>query len=1102
MRTIVEDPESFRVGGPEDLHAALEFDLSSLLPAYEDPDFVDKVSLRLGARMDVNPFSEPQHTTVVGEALFFTAEIGSAGSDLWKADGGTAAGISLVKDILPWPYFAQPDSLTAVGDLLFFAANESDEQTRRLWVSDGTEAGTYRLDDSPVGAVTAPRIMTEFDGRLFFIADSIESGTQLFRTTGSGSNIAVEQVTNDPGGFDALHLLPVGNKLFLSRSAGVADELWVSDGTPLDRQFLGGFRGAGADNELLKHAVAFNGILFFSASDSFRGVELWRSNGTTSPGGTVMVKDIAPGQFQSSYPRALKAVNNRLLFTAFDRELWQSDGTEGGTTKVADIFPSVDPNAPKPLAAAAGNRYFVAVHDGQTTKLLGVEVEADGSVSILGQWTPEQGDDTVHSLTALGDQVAFVLQSPDDSSVYLSDGTDRGTFELKTFEGSETVDHLAVLSDRLYFRGTSPADSTSPFTKTLWVSHGEPESTHPLAEEGVVSGKLRLVLLVDEGDGVVTGRDMVDAGTYYLRVFNPDRDQQEEDVHFQIGVKPPNQGAFHPLTDADLIEGGEGKDILVGNEQLDRLFGQSGGYTFLAEDVEVRDRPGDDKPVRPPAAADRLVSEPPEIIDPLVRIDEDPTEPAPPGVVEIADLELGRVLAEALGVPLVGGSQFALPVHVTDLAKLVFLDASGRGIEKADGLQYASNLTWLNLADNLIGDVSMLDPARDEAGAATGLELIRHLNLDHNPLRDVGPVSEMLQLRVLSINDTADFAQPGLFAEYFVGIEGQELVPRPGQDPNLYFPDLSLLTRVETAAEDKVDAKIDFAATGDGNLNAPAGQKDDFAVRWTGQILISHGGPVTFFLESDEGSRLYIDGQLLIDQAGSHTMQEEAAEGTIVLSPGYHDLRLEYYDRAGDHGIILSYESLDFAGVIDKVVVPTEVLTTGGLSEVTTLAELDNLLYLSLSNNVITSADALSVLPRLEVLDLSRNEIRRIDQLVGARVIDDGDWLEGSYSETGQVWSHSVQPVETAFGGDYRFQLDDGQTAGAHWTFKDLPPGDYEVYATWHSHTGQTTGAKYTVDGEGDAVEIDPAVNQKFDPTATPPQGMELAGRPWQTPCC
>jgi Ca2+-binding RTX toxin-like protein len=50
----------------------------------------------------------------------------------------------------------------------------------------------------------------------------------------------------------------------------------------------------------------------------------------------------------------------------------------------------------------------------------------------------------------------------------------------------------------------------------------------------------------------------------------------------------PNRGAAHPMSDYDLVRGGDGDDIIIGNEQLDQLFGDSGNDVFF-EPIEVRD---------------------------------------------------------------------------------------------------------------------------------------------------------------------------------------------------------------------------------------------------------------------------------------------------------------------------------------------------------------------------------------------------------------------------------------------------------------------------------------------------------------------------------
>jgi ELWxxDGT repeat protein len=83
-----------------------------------------------------------------------------------------------------------------------------------------------------------------------------------------------------------------------------------------------------------------NGVLFFSATDTAHGTELWMTDGT--PAGTRLVADIYPGP-EGSYPNELTNVNGTLFFSADDgvhgMELWISDGTRLGTKILADIDP-------------------------------------------------------------------------------------------------------------------------------------------------------------------------------------------------------------------------------------------------------------------------------------------------------------------------------------------------------------------------------------------------------------------------------------------------------------------------------------------------------------------------------------------------------------------------------------------------------------------------------------------------------------------------------------------------------------------------------------------------------------------------------------------
>jgi hypothetical protein len=117
---------------------------------------------------------------------------------------------------------------------------------------------------------------------------------------------------------------------------------------------------------------------------------------------------------------------------------------------------------------------------------------------------------------------------------------------------------------------------------------------------------------------------------------------------------------------------------------------------------------------------------------------------------------------------------------------------------------------------------------------------------------------------------------------------------------------------------ERVDKQINFAST----LEAFPGTKlvDNFYVVWTGKIRIPADGAYTFFLESDDGSRLFVDGAQVVDNGGLHEMQE--TPGKVELKAGDHAIKVEFFDAGEEAGCILSWKSPK----IEKQVVPESVL--------------------------------------------------------------------------------------------------------------------------------------------------------------------------------
>lgn len=82
--------------------------------------------------------------------------------------------------------------------------------------------------------------------------------------------------------------------------------------------------------------------------------------------------------------------------------------------------------------------------------------------------------------------------------------------------------------------------------------------------------------------------------------------------------------------------------------------------------------------------------------------------------------------------------------------------------------------------------------------------------------------------------------------------------------------------------------------------------KQDWGARFSGLIDIPETGNWTFFINSDDGSELWVNGESLATNYGMHGMRERS--GSVSLTEGLHEFRIEFFQGGGPHGLIFSWE--------------------------------------------------------------------------------------------------------------------------------------------------------------------------------------------------
>lgn len=277
--------------------------------------------------------SLPLEFTPVETILFFSANDGRHGRELYATRPDAVP--LLVRDIntTPVPGFlatasAEVADLTALGGILYFGADDGSHG-RELWRSDGTAAGTLLVHDvSPGAAGSTPIQLTAVAKRLFFVADDGVSGAELWCSDGTAAGTRlVKDIRPGPAGSNPRQLTAVGEWLMFNADDGSGGrELWRSDGTEAGTHLVHDIHSGVGDSDPTD-LVAIGESLYFSADDGRHGRELWRSDGTAQ--GTTLVADLHPNG--SSAPADFTLLGSAVLFSADDgshgRELWTLDAS-------------------------------------------------------------------------------------------------------------------------------------------------------------------------------------------------------------------------------------------------------------------------------------------------------------------------------------------------------------------------------------------------------------------------------------------------------------------------------------------------------------------------------------------------------------------------------------------------------------------------------------------------------------------------------------------------------------------------------------------------------------------------------------------------------
>lgn len=172
-------------------------------------------------------------------------------------------------------------------------------------------------------------------------------------------------------------------------------------------------------------------------------------------------------------------------------------------------------------------------------------------------------------------------------------------------------------------------------------------------------------------------------------------------------------------------------------------------------------------------------------------------------------------------------------------------------------------------------------------------------------------------------------------------------------------------------------AQTVFSGVTDTITTKMAKREGEFGLRFKGVLEVPTAGEYTLWLNSDDGSQLFLDGQRLINNDGEHAPAEKSAK--VTLKAGPHSLALLFFQNGGGHELSLRWAGPDF----DRRPIPAETLKhfaqpmlPVGHAEFTVdpaKAAKGRELFASKALNCVAchSADNLAAIPAKPLLDLA-----------------------------------------------------------------------------------------------------------------------------------
>lgn len=387
-------------------------------------------------------------------------------------------------------------------------------------INPGVNGSFNFLTDKPV---------LEFNGKLFFVANSADYGVELWVYDGQKTEL-FKDINPGKNSSDVNHLFVVGSKMLFGADDGINGyELWSTDGTPqgtsmvvdLNSGTKSGLSKCCSSYASRKYHV-FKNELYFNVTIANSQYRLYKSDGTAN--GTKEVKKLSDNQITAA---GFTEWNGQLYFHTDFGGFWKTDGTTEGTTLIKSKIGDANTESFEVNYITDMGAYMIMT-EGYNQNIWKSNGTLEGTVKVKDMFYSQAQNNVGHYFFRYGNNAFFPGSNPAfNTEMWKTDGTSNGTVQVSEIEtnpgniafypkrrisfkdkiyylggknglgsqiyvtdGNTTqlmVDLKQKINGEVYFQTDLIADDNhiffvagKPFDRELWYSDGTPEGTYEI----------------------------------------------------------------------------------------------------------------------------------------------------------------------------------------------------------------------------------------------------------------------------------------------------------------------------------------------------------------------------------------------------------------------------------------------------------------------------------------------------------------------------------------------------------------------------------------------------------------------------------------------